>query len=287
MRAIGRALRTFKEVLSKNKMLRLGLVYGLAGVVAMAVVMTGIRGLAASRQPTSTAAATTVQQSSDESRTSDGKEKEQEVSRNYSGADTDVVEALMTYSWTDGEAVVTFGPSEARISKKGEQERSAEYTVSQTRDDGERTETFTDAVTVTSTVRSRAFVVEYGGTAYPATIETTQRSDASKQIVRLTCAAFSDNALEATSASNELQVKDVGQLLQYIGGSATPLEEALRSWASSNSPAATEAKWDGIVTIDSSGNTATFSMTLSAAMQSKVSVTYKATDGTFKISYTK
>lgn len=50
MRAIAKALRTLKEVLTKNKTLRFGLVYGLAGVVAMAAVMTGMRGLASSRQ---------------------------------------------------------------------------------------------------------------------------------------------------------------------------------------------------------------------------------------------
>lgn len=287
MRAIGKALRTLREVLTKNKTLRLGLVYGLAGVIAMVAMMTGMRGLAASRQPTSTAAATTGQQSSNEGQSSDGEEKEQEASRNYSGADADVVETLMTYSWTDGETVVTFGPSKVTVAKNGGQETSYEYAVSQTRDDGKRTEAFTDAVTVTFTVSSCSFIVECGGTAYPATLETTRRNDTSKQVVHLACAAFSDNALEATSASNELQVKDVGQLLQYVGGSAAPLEEALRSWASKNSPAATEAKWDGIVTIDSSSNTATFSMTLSAATQSKVSVTYKATDSTFKVSYSK
>ncbi len=286
MKAIGRAIRTLKEVLAKNKTLRLGLAYGLIGIAAMVALTVGMRGLAASRQASSQGNASAVQEPTGTDGTSNQTEQEQTPAQSYSGVDADVVAALMSYSWTDGGTVVTFGPSEATVTKNGGQETSSDYAVSQTHDGGSQTEASTTMADSTLTVRTYTFILEYGDTAYPATLKSSQK-DGSSQAMTLTCDALSSKSLNSTSASNELQVKDVGQLLQYVGGSATPLEEALRSWASKNSPAATEAKWDGIVTIDTSSNTATFSMTLSAATQSKVSVTYKATDGTFKVSYSK
>lgn len=291
MKGLGRALRALKEVLGKNRSLRAGLAAGLAGVLVFAALMAGLGALAPARRSQGEGQTQATENSAsadkDEGSTVETGWKaseDTEAARDYKGADASVVELLAAYSWSSSDAVATFGQSKAQVSKGGSPADPVPYEVSQTHDSGENSEALAvEGQAVAATVRSYTFILTLSGTAYPATIKSTQLAG-TQQTISLTCDALSSNPLYATSAANELQVKDVGALLPYVGGSATPLEEALRAWASKNSPAADEATWDGVVTVDTASNTATFSLTLAAATRTKVSVTYKAADGTFQVS---
>lgn len=288
MKAIIRTFRTLAEVLRRNRGLRLALVYGVAGVVLFCAVMAGLNALVGGRATADAGGSAASQNAGDEGAPADAEDADaQQPQRSYQGTDADVVDLLGSYSWTDGSRVVTFGPSSARTSGPDAGETTVPYAVERSHDGGSETQTFTDGATTAVTKRTLSFILELGGTSYPAYLSTITQEDGSFSAT-LVCDGLSTSPLASASSSSELVLAgDDSGLASYVGGSTSKLQETLRTWASKSAPAATEASWDGVVTIDTQGGLVTFELTLDGATTSRVSVTYTTSSDSFAVSAAK
>ena len=293
MKAILKALRTLGEVLGKNKGLRLALVYGAAGIALFAGIMAGLNaivgggsggsGQGAAEQPRQE----DPQADADERSAGSAETTEDQVARSYQGTDADVVNLLCSYSWTDGTRAVSFTASSAQTAGGDSGDATVPYVVERSHDGGSESQTFTDGATSTVTKRTLSFILELDGTSYPAYLSTITQEDGSFSAT-LVCDGLSSSPLASASSSNELVLSgDDSALATYVGGSTSGLQDALRTWASKNAPAATQAEWDGVVTIDTESGLVTFALSLDGASTTRVSVTYTPSSGSFAISATR
>ena len=291
MRAILKAFRKLGEVLGKNRTLRNAITYGVAGAIALAFVL-GVAGAmggarSADDQGRASEAAAVEDQAGTEAPEEGKGGGATAPAADYTGADKEAVTTLASYSWTDGNVVVTFGDGTATVSRPGSDDATREYRVSRTRDGGSKTSEFTDGTTSSATSRQLTFILGLDGEDYPATLTTVTRDDGSFQ-AGLACEGLSESTLASAAASSTLTLsEDSAGLAGYVGGSLSGLQDALRTWASKSAPSATTATWDGVVTIDTTGGTVTFKLGIDGVSATRASVTYSTQDGSFDVSATR
>lgn len=91
-----------------------------------------------------------------------------------------------------------------------------------------------------------------------------------------------DMGYERTESVENITVKGLNsEVTTLLGDDADKLTSELSKWCALHYPAATEAQWDGVASIDWTSNTITTSFTLNDSTSSDLTLVYKTEDGAF------
>lgn len=270
MKALARTMKALREVFRKNA----GLRYGIVAATVMLVALCAAAPLLS---------ATSSQSASIEGQRDEQMQQAQPEAPAYEGELAVVAEVLASRSWvtSSGEVVTFEGANVVTTSESGRRERTFE--LANASRGAATTQTFqdnADAARITSTPTT--FVITIEGEPWSATL--TESSDGTSIDYTLDCAGISSTTVGSTSSSAELALADgCEHLVAAVDGDEAALVEALRKWASGECPTATEASWDGVVTLDYGNSAVTFELQMNDNRGTSASVIYDTSTSEFTV----